>query len=74
MKFLTVFVSTCLLISLHGTVSAAAGDRLYARRGQLVRTGGTRLNFYCMGAGTPAVVFDSGWEDWAPVWAIVQPV
>jgi pimeloyl-ACP methyl ester carboxylesterase len=26
-----------------------------------------------MGKGTPAVVFDSGWEDWAPVWTIVQP-
>jgi pimeloyl-ACP methyl ester carboxylesterase len=26
-----------------------------------------------MGTGTPAVVFDSGWEDWAPVWTIVQP-
>src|SRR6202008_1260086 len=21
----------------------------------------------------PAVVFDSGWEDWAPVWTLVQP-
>jgi len=26
-----------------------------------------------MRKGTPAVVFDSGWEDWAPVWTIVQP-
>jgi pimeloyl-ACP methyl ester carboxylesterase len=26
-----------------------------------------------MGSGSPAVVFDSGWEDWAPVWTVVQP-
>jgi len=45
----------------------------YARPGQLVRANGTRLNLYCMGSGSPAVVFDSGWQDWAPVWAIVQP-
>jgi pimeloyl-ACP methyl ester carboxylesterase len=26
-----------------------------------------------MGKGSPAVVFDSGWEDWAPAWSKVQP-
>jgi pimeloyl-ACP methyl ester carboxylesterase len=26
-----------------------------------------------MGSGSPTVVFDSGWEDWAPAWAVVQP-
>jgi pimeloyl-ACP methyl ester carboxylesterase len=26
-----------------------------------------------MGSGSVTVVFDSGWEDWAPAWAIVQP-
>jgi pimeloyl-ACP methyl ester carboxylesterase len=26
-----------------------------------------------MGRGSPTVVFDSGWGDWAPVWMIVQP-
>ena len=53
--------------------SAAPGDDMYARPGNLVAANGTRLNFYCMGSGAPAVVFDSGWEDWAPVWTIVQP-
>jgi pimeloyl-ACP methyl ester carboxylesterase len=52
---------------------AAPGDELYARPGRLVPAQGTRLNFYCTGAGSPTVVFDSGWGDWAPVWAIVQP-
>jgi len=48
-------------------------DIVYARPGQLVDAGGFRLNLYCMGSGAPTVVFDSGWEDWAPAWAKVQP-
>jgi pimeloyl-ACP methyl ester carboxylesterase len=48
-------------------------DILYARPGQLVDAGGFRLNLYCMGTGSPSVVFDSGWGDWAPAWSKVQP-
>ena len=51
----------------------AAADSVYARPGQLVDVGGFRLNLYCMGSGSPTVVFDSGWEDWAPAWSKVQP-
>ena len=72
MKVLAAVVSICLA-GLHSTASAAAGDNLYTHRGQLAAAEGTRLNIYCLGTGTPAVVFDSGWEDWAPVWTIVQP-
>src|SRR5262249_54563375 len=57
--------------------SAAPGtppaDILYARPGRLVSVNGFRLNLYCMGSGSPTVVFDSGWEDWAPAWSKVQP-
>jgi len=52
---------------------SAPADIVYARPGQLVDAGGFRLNLYCMGSGSPTVVFDSGWEDWAPAWAKVQP-
>jgi pimeloyl-ACP methyl ester carboxylesterase len=61
------------LIAMAGRANAAPGDEMYARPGQLVPAHGTRLNLYCTGSGSPAVVFDSGWGDWAPVWAIVQP-
>src|SRR5438874_7074031 len=47
-----------------GAQSAAPADIVYARPGQLVDAGGFRLNLYCMGSGSPTVVFDSGWEDW----------
>jgi pimeloyl-ACP methyl ester carboxylesterase len=47
---------------------------MYAKPGRLVAASdGARLNFYCTGKGGPAVVFDSGFTDWAPAWAFVQP-
>jgi len=73
MKRLLPLLSNRLLLGTPGTASAAPGDEIYTRPGKLVRADGTRLNLYCTGNGSPAVVFDSGWEDWAPVWTIVQP-
>jgi pimeloyl-ACP methyl ester carboxylesterase len=52
---------------------SAPADIVYTRPGQLVDAGGFHLNLYCMGSGSPAVVFDSGWGDWAPAWSKVQP-
>jgi pimeloyl-ACP methyl ester carboxylesterase len=52
---------------------SAPADIVYAQPGQLVDVGGFRLNLYCMGSGSPTVVFDSGWGDWAPAWSTVQP-
>src|SRR5215467_5947909 len=63
----------CVWLAMQGVANAAPGDEVYTRPGKLVPAGGTRLNLYCMGKGSPAVVFDSGWEDWAPVWTLVQP-
>lgn len=73
MKPLICALAACLLLARHGMVGAAPGDIVYTHPGQLVSANGTRLNFYCMGSGSPAVVFDSGFEDWAPAWAVVQP-
>ena len=73
MKLHATIALTCILLGLQSPVCAAPGDNLYMHAGKLVPAEGARLNFYCMGKGTPAVVFDSGWEDWAPVWTLVQP-
>lgn len=55
-------------------VRAAPGDGVYTRPGLIVPTSdGARLNFTCLGQGSPTVVFDAGWSDWAPAWAVVQP-
>jgi pimeloyl-ACP methyl ester carboxylesterase len=52
---------------------SSPADIVYAQPGQLVSVEGFRLNLYCMGSGSPTVIFDSGFEDWAPAWSIVQP-
>src|SRR5882757_6464339 len=75
---------TCLLLAVLSFTAAVSGQRvansgsspvdiLYAQPGKLVAVNGFRLNLYCMGSGSPTVVFDSGWEDWAPAWSKVQP-
>jgi pimeloyl-ACP methyl ester carboxylesterase len=53
--------------------TAAPGDAIYLQPGQLVEADGARLNLYCTGSGSPAVIFDAGHQDWAPAWAVVQP-
>lgn len=56
-----------------GAPGTPPADILYAQPGRLVSVNGFRLNLFCMGSGSPTVVFDSGWEDWAPAWSKVQP-
>lgn len=54
--------------------NAFEGDTLYAKPGQFFTADdGAKLNFYCMGRGSPTVVFESGEGDWSPSWATVQP-
>lgn len=65
---------TIALLLAPAVTQGAPGDEIYARPGRLLDAGdGAKLNFVCLGTGSPTVVFDSGWSDWAPAWAIVQP-
>ncbi len=80
MKQIRIFFLLALLIStvaVSGQQGASGrsspADIVYAQRGKLVSVNGFRLNLYCMGSGSPTVVFDSGWGDWAPAWSKVQP-
>ena len=69
--FMPAFAA-CLIFGMQARV--APGDAVYTRPGRIVAAAdGARLNLYCMGSGSPTVIFDSGWEDWAPAWAVVQP-
>jgi pimeloyl-ACP methyl ester carboxylesterase len=71
MKCTALAIACCLA----GTSAyAAPGDDIYARPGLLAPArDGARLNFVCLGTGSPTVVFDAGFSDWAPAWAVVQP-
>ena len=75
MKGTCIFLLATLISTAASPQKAASApeDIVYARPGQLVDAGGFRLNLYCMGSGSPTVVFDSGWGDWAPAWSKVQP-
>jgi pimeloyl-ACP methyl ester carboxylesterase len=74
MNVLNLLVAALGLVAGTFAAIAAPGDTLYAQPGRLVPAGdGARLNMVCMGRGSPAAVFDSGFEDWAPAWAAVQP-
>jgi pimeloyl-ACP methyl ester carboxylesterase len=68
-----VLISMLMSGQSRTTGGSTPADIVYGKPGQLVAVDGSRLNLYCMGSGSPAVVFDSGWEDWAPSWSIVQP-
>lgn len=53
---------------------AHADDAAYTRAQQRVDIGNGRyVNMYCVGSGTPTVVFESGLSDWGWSWALVQP-
>ena len=50
-------------------------DPHYAQAQKLVDVDhGRRLNTYCVGTGSPVVVFDAGLGNWSQVWGLVQPV
>jgi pimeloyl-ACP methyl ester carboxylesterase len=72
---LLAVVISAIMVSGQQVANAGSSpaDTLYARPGQLVSVNGFRINLYCMGRGSPTVIFDSGWEDWAPAWSKVQP-
>jgi pimeloyl-ACP methyl ester carboxylesterase len=62
------------LVATTAFTGAAASDTIYAWPGERASSGSGRLNFYCLGSGSPTVIFDAGWGDWSPSWAVVQPL
>ena len=71
---LALLISTVAVSGQQGASGRSSpADIVYAQPGKLVSVDGFRLNLYCMGSGSPTVVFDSGWGDWAPAWSKVQP-
>ena len=67
------WLAAAVILTLSTVGSAAPGDEIFLHAGKLVAADGARLNLYCTGSGSPTVLFDSGHQDWAPAWAVVQP-
>ena len=74
MRSIVRSLGVLVLFAATSTVAGAVpGDALYTKPGTLISSGNGHLNFYCMGSGSPTVVFDAGFGDWSPSWAAVQP-
>ena len=59
--------------SIYQAVATARERRLFPPPGRLVDAGGYRLQLYCLGEGSPTVVFESGYGMSSNAWALVQP-
>lgn len=75
---LTVAITLCVMPSwvLHAGEknTQVISDAVYLKPQRLVEVEpGRRMNVYCSGHGSPAVIFDSGLGDSTRVWAFVQP-
>lgn len=54
--------------------SAVVADMAFIQPASLVDIGdGRRMNIYCIGHGSPTVIFDAGLGDQIRAWAMVQP-
>lgn len=72
-----MFLAFLLCCSTNAAANNASviDDTAYTHPQRLVEVEpGRRLNLYCIGKGSPTVVFDSGLTDETDVWALVQPV
>lgn len=69
--FALAFCCTCAAES-HAS-SVLITDSIYTAPVRLVDIGrGQRMNLYCLGTGSPAVIFDAGMADSSISWALVQ--
>lgn len=58
---------------LYENVSEARDRRFNPMPGERVDVGGYKMHIYCVGQGSPAVIFDSGLGDPYLNWRLVQP-
>ena len=74
-KLVPMLLAGAALFLVSGAVAADPAPTAYLRAQRLVAVQGTRhLNLYCIGNGSPTVLFDSGLADSMAVWRLVQPI
>jgi len=69
-------IALALLAALHATPTPLVNSEPYMHAQRLVDIGnGRRMNIYCVGSGSPTVIFDSGLETGSGTlpWSRVQP-
>lgn len=67
-------LSVCCSAMATDLVPVAQVGHEYVKPHERVDVGsGRRMNLFCLGEGSPTVVFDSGLSDWSSTWALIQP-
>jgi len=65
-------VALAIVIASTSAMAQGPADAIYTRPGTLISVGTHKLNFYCMGTGSPTVVMEGGYGDWSPAFAGLQ--
>lgn len=70
---IVIFAIAAAAGALYQAIGTERERRAYPMPGQLVDIGGYRIHIYCIGAGSPAVILDSGLGDSFISWEKIQP-
>lgn len=72
---LALLLSLGTLGAMTATAEGVTDDPAYTHPERVIDVGGGRkMNLYCLGKGSPTVVFEAGLSSWNMVWVDVQPV
>lgn len=72
--WVSCFIALPLLANAAEKSTAIIDDVVYTKPQRFVAVeAARRLNIYCTGSGSPAIVFDSGLGDGTRVWGLIQP-
>lgn len=61
-----------MFVACGSAIGQTPAYAIYTRPGILIPAGTHRLNFYCMGKGSPAVILEGGYGDWSPAFSGLQ--
>jgi pimeloyl-ACP methyl ester carboxylesterase len=67
-----LLAALAMSIACGSAIAQAPTDAMYMKPGTLIPVGKHRLNFYCMGSGSPTVVMEGGYGDWSPSFSGLQ--
>jgi hypothetical protein len=65
-------VASAMWVACVPAIAQTPADMVCAQPGTLIPVGTHRLNFDCMGSGSPTVVTEGGFADWAPAFFGLQ--
>lgn len=65
-------VALAIVVICRAAIAQVPADAIYTHPGTLLSAGTHKLNFYCMGSGSPTVILEGGFADWSPAFTGLQ--